>query len=191
MQFFDKKIFILLGIVVIIPILIVWVTGWRPAWWEKPQSLWGNEVTIMTDKTEYQLGEKIKITINNNSGTSIWGDFSFVADRKFRGLQRFVQGQWKDLVLSVPLAAETNQGGYTTCIFTAYEPQNQNNQLTAGSEFSYDLSLDQICEWPSDSIGIPTIEPQTIEKGAYRISFVYGVKTDIKEVIYSNEFQIK
>lgn len=191
MQSFDKKIFIFLGIVVIIPILIVWVTGWRPTWWEKPQSPWGQEVTIVTDKTEYKLGEKIKVTINNNLETLIWGDFSFVADRQFRGLQRFVQGQWKDLNLSTPLAVETNQGGYTTCIFTAYEPQNQNNKLTAGSEFSYDLSLDQVCEWPSDSFGVPETEPKNIEKGTYRISLIYSVNENEDEVIYSNEFQIK
>jgi len=131
------------------------------------------QVTITTDKTEYEQEEKIGTVLVNNLDKTIsyrdwsnaWnecGGSSFKLGKKENGEYNFFQI------------------GLTECLKLSVE-------LQAGSTMIYSLD-------PKKLEGIPS---NRLDKGTYKWEFSYVIENDNKEkiteggIIYSNEFTIK
>lgn len=156
-----------------------------------------NQVTITTDKTEYEQGEIIKITVKNNLDKSIW-DFGNCGGKRWWGVQKFENNSWEDVLFSKPDIIEEEIGGYRaykqTCDFIVCEKE-ENSELKPNTEINDEWSLTATCEWPLQPIGVPKTNPKNIEEGTYRVFITYGLAKDFNsseaEIIYSNEFTIK
>ncbi len=90
----DKRIKILIGILALGIILIggFWI-------WNNYQPIEESEeqqVTIITDKTEYEQGEEIKITIKNNLEKGIYFHTSFIMPFSTIFLEGYKDGKWLD-----------------------------------------------------------------------------------------------
>jgi hypothetical protein len=136
------------------------------------------QVTITTDKTEYEQGERVKITIRNNLDRKI----SFGYDG---GIEYLKNGEWitKGYFWSCPC-------GISSC----------RCDIRCDTEFSYIEKLEsnneKSLEWDQK---IPSCEPDMIKKeaqapfGQYRVRIpvFYGYNYYNSTQIYSNEFRIK
>ena len=157
---------ILIGILVI---GIVLIGGW---------GIWSNqiysetrEVTITTNKTEYELGETITITVRNGSDKPIWY-IKYACPPSCCNLFRWETNEWKNLGDPMP------------CIQVIPPP-------TGGPYFikPHELKLGESIKKQWDM----TIGRKSAEGGRYRFSFYYGLSKDsyTEKTIYSNEFTIK
>jgi len=127
-------------------------------------------VTIITDKTEYEQGEKIKVIIENNLNQSIWykEQLSKIFDHCFLILpskvQKLENGRWKNIELP-----------HKCC--------NKNIMCKIAPPAKLKLEAKNKRE----------LELKILSSGTYRLKFGYYLSNDIAQLnyIYSNEFTIK
>ena len=133
------------------------------------------EVSITTDKMEYEIGEEIKITIENNSNKEQkigYPDYF---------IERFKNDNWVEVrQVQCPCGALCDMVGYSFI-----KPKNK-------LEFEWD----QQESWCSSGSGDWSLSEEIsnqVQSGKYRIK---SIKVDLnnaddKQTIYSNEFTIK
>lgn len=181
-----------IGLVGLLAVGAVLVAGWL-VWSNQslPKVDQPAEIIITTDKTEYEQGETVKITIRNGLDKSIFGGFGHCGGLPFWGLQKFDNGDWRDLDFSLPYSEK----GKEVCDLILCE-REEPAELKSGLTIEDRWHLTSICKWPEKPIGVPKTEPKPIEEGAYRVRLIYGLNRrefDLLETktIYSNEFMIK
>lgn len=159
----------------------------------------GEDITITTDKTQYRQGEIVKITIRNNSDKVIFGGYC-LPELGIWEIEKFEKDIW------INLRGETIRGlwlpklenGKETCK-SHYSPEQPlcRKRWEPYSEISQEWNQ-KICLHYGDT-------PLLIEKGIYRLIFVYGYeihggwieagrwygKIKDPKIIYSNTFIIK
>ena len=135
------------------------------------------EVTITTDKTEYEQGERIKIIVKNNldediyypkyEGSSCW--------KVPFGVEYFIQNEWQNI--SVGKIDPSNPPYPIPC--PQYMALPSYHKLASGAMIDF--------SWDQQGINKGQAMP-----GKYRIKFIYVLKDKKQaETIYSNEFTIK
>jgi len=184
-----------LPVLLIVAFLVAGIFAYQ--WWQAKE-----KVIITTDKTEYEQGETIEITVRNGLDIPIWYVDFTQQDLRFWDIEKFEGDKWENLGFRLPV----KEYGKEVCYIKLYErPIGHVVELKSNSEFSREWNQ-KIClleitkEQP--------FEPIFIEKGRYRFVFEYGLETtklpepekepwkrpvdlaDVK-VIYSNEFVIK
>lgn len=149
------------------------------------------EITISTDKTEYEQGEEIKIAVNNGLDKSIlysgWGC-------RFWDIEYYKNGNWINPNDGFQLTEE-NIGNY--CLIVLYERTSPEEELLS--------QVNLTTEWNQKICPFETEDPDRlkivryIESGKYRLVFSYGFEIDSNDEfriseskkVYSNEFTIK
>lgn len=189
----------------ILVIGIILIGGW---WIWNPQIYAGaQEVTITTNKVEYEQGEVIKVTVKNELDKSIWYVDFPQRDLHFWGIERFKDNKWEDLAYTEGdnFRLPIEEDGKEVCYIFMYErPIGHAVELKPNAEFSFQWNQ-KICPYKMESKEQP-FEPVFIEKGHYRFIFRYGLNTmeltkpelwerevDLADIntIFSNEFVIK
>lgn len=152
------------------------------------------EITIVTDKTEYEQGEIIKIVVNNgldksilysNGGGRFW-DIEYFADDKWINPD-YKEGDGFQL---------TKKNIGEVCYIALYErsfPEELTSQLNLTAQWNQ-----KICPFGIEGPDKPKIV-KYIESGKYRLVFGYGFEISSNDpfkiseptVVYSNEFTIK
>ncbi len=163
-----------IGIIIIVVILVGGILAWKyfgiseetitPI--ELPEVSKG-EVLITTDKTEYEQGEIIQITVKNNLDKPIWY-IKEICPLSCCALHKLENNEWKSLGIPFPCIQFTYPGG-------SIEPY----RLNSGEELKKQLDTKAQDEFAGG--------------GKYRLSFYYGLNKDnyTEKTIYSNEFTIK
>lgn len=178
------------------------------------------KIIVTTDKTEYQQGETIKISVKNNSDKSIWYLGSLPIEFPFWHIERFDGDKWVNLAGNFRLPQKVDGKEY--CVFNYYEwPLGRAVELKPGSEIFHEWNQ-KICPYDMranrrpETVIIKKVikkkkyeaqlysygEPIFIEKGRYRFVFMYCYienvtedkyyfKTKSRIIIYSNEFTIE
>jgi hypothetical protein len=154
------------GILVVVSILLCGWWVWSPQIYAKAQ-----EVTVTTDKAEYEQGETVEITVRNSLNKSIWY-VKETCPSSCCNLFRWENNEWRNLGDPMP------------CIYVALPPKG-------GPHFSQPAELK-----PEGSISKQwdmTIGGKLAESVKYRFSFYYGLTKDsyTEKTIYSNGFAIK
>ncbi|MDD3190671.1 MAG: hypothetical protein PHI66_03195 [Candidatus Pacebacteria bacterium] len=152
------------------------------------------EVTISTDKTEYEEGEEIKIVAKNNLSKDIFYSYP---ESHFWGIEYLENGEWIDPNYDEDSSFQiVYADAGEACQIALYE-RSFPAEFKAGEELSDEWSQN-ICPFRTASL----FEARTVERipnGTYRFIFTYGTEiskedpfaiTDAEE-IYSNEFLIK
>jgi hypothetical protein len=147
-------------------------------------------VAIFTDKTEYDKGEAINITIKNGSADPI---FYFGYGDRLWGIEYLKDGEWVDHEW-FQAAREGDVGG--DCYVTFYE-RMEPVELAAGLDLSRQWDQ-KICPDSEESPDKPRTV-KYIESGKYRLAFVYGPGVDSTDpykildykTVYSDSFIIK
>ena len=134
-----------------------------------------SQVTITTDKTEYEQGETVKITVKNNLDNSIWylNGHSGCSDKnKSYTIYRLVNGTWKNVSPPVKCIQIIGAG---LPIYKELTP-------SASTEFIWDQKI-----WSAVNGTIQAPD------GEYRISVKYKESREAEELkeVYPNEFMIK
>ncbi len=158
----NSKMKILIGILVI---AIVLIGGWR-VW--SPQIYAGaQEVTITTNKTEYEQGEAINYTVKNMSDHPIWFPPYLVIEKNLNNGQ--VRG-FSTLPCLGP--GRVREAPQPIKIESAEEYNSSWNQIFCDDRVSKNV---------------------TAPLGIYRVRFLYSDERSIEypKSVYSNEFTIK
>jgi hypothetical protein len=150
------------------------------------------DVIITTDKTEYERGETIKITVRNGLNKSIWYIDGPIPPLAFWNLERFVSNTWKDIGYEYSDQLPVIEEGREVCRIFLFEVLDL-AELKPNSEISHEWNQ-KICLFDREPF-----EPKLIDKGHYRFTFTYGLgksSEDPQEIvdkrtIYSNEFLIR
>jgi len=160
----------------------------------KPEVKPAPAVTISTDKTSYNQGEVINISITNTLATSILycqgGD-------SFWGIEYFNEGEWKNPGLEKDGGFQLTENEIgdrcNIALFERIPPPELKSQSSISSQWNQ-----KICPFKVTSPGAPNIV-KYIEGNKYRLTFCYGFEVtpddpyslnDLK-TIYSNSFTIK
>ncbi|MBI4321998.1 MAG: hypothetical protein HY675_26195 [Chloroflexi bacterium] len=126
-------------------------------------------VVVTTDRREYSLVETVVIAIRNDTDRSVW----YLASPRIWSLERMGPGdRWSEVNISLPVSDSLSAG--EKCIFIAYE-RPEPSELRPGSALRAEWRLGNICEWPLEPIGVPTVAPKPPTAGSYRVSFIYGL----------------
>jgi hypothetical protein len=191
--------------VTVFRILVIGITLFRGWWsWNNQAYAEPQEVTITNNKTEYEQGETIKITIGNTLDKPIWY-LDYPRGLQVWGIEKFESNKWIDLAYTKEaFFLPIEEGGKELCYLVMLErPIGKVAELKPNSEFSFDWNQ-KICR--DRTAPEKPFEPLLIEKGLYRFSFRYGLSTkkaikpepwervvDLAEVneIRSNEFTVK
>lgn len=172
----NKKISTPLGIILIVlAALLVGILAWQC--WLVPEygvppiriSKPGKQVTITTDKTEDEQGEKVKIRLENKSDKSIW------------------YCQWSEFSCADAFFLEKKNGKFKYFNIPGLrKTPTQPVELKPNLERIYQLSLNKLKEQCKD------FSPK-FSAGVYRLGFYYSFKQgkSYDRTIYSNEFTIK
>jgi hypothetical protein len=151
------------------------------------------KVKIMTDKKEYNLGEKIKIKVRNDSEKSIWMFPISTLVHPGWYLQKSEDGTWRKINFTFP-TLEAGLGIISKHCELAPWEKLEPFELASGNEISIEWDTSkEICQWPSEFEKTLEIQPQLIEPGIYRIFVIYGMDKFFTQakVIYSESFEIK
>lgn len=129
-----------------------------------------DDVSVVTDKTEYEQGETIKITIKNDLNKSIWY-VKKLCPPSCCNLYKWENNEWKNLGDPMP------------CVQLTPPPSGK----------SYHFEADELK--PEENITKQwnmKIATSFAESGKYRFSFYYGLSKEsyTEKTIYSNEFRI-
>lgn len=156
------------------------------------------EVTILTNKTEYEQGEIIKITVNNGLDKSIL--YSDNGDR-FWGIEYFEDNKWFNFAYRKDSGFQlTEKNIGDVCDILLYE-RALPNELLLQSNLETQWNQ-KICPFGTEGFDKSKIV-KYIESGKYRLVFYYGFETvnndpfpisfQISEPkkVYSNGFTIK
>lgn len=126
-----------------------------------------NDVTITTDKTEYEQGETLNITVRNGLDKSIWY-IKVTCLPSCCSLHRWENNKWENL------------GDPTPCIQLPLPPGTtlESDELKPGESISK--------QWD-------TMYGEFAKSERYRFSFHYGLSEDTytEKTVYSPEFTIK
>lgn len=153
-----------------------------------------NQVLVSTDKTSYEQGKAVRITVKNNSPQPI---YCFRKDT-FWGLEKRENNTWKNVNQSGResiVLPTTSPDGKEDCALPLYERANP-PKLAPGSSIDQEWAQ-KICDF--DIHGQKIADPAYLEPGTYRIKFTYSLKTvekdgwaDLSEptLIYSPQFFI-
>lgn len=160
---------------------------------EKGKCVIGEEVlptgvTITTDKTEYNQGETVKITVQNGLDKSIW-DFTSCGGKPFWDLQKFDDGRWQSLDVDLPQL----EGEDWICYLKLCETQEP-VQLKLKSEITDEWHINFFCNFIDENGHLlDEAEMISVKEGTYRLVLTYGLDNEYvnKNTIYSNEFIIK
>lgn len=133
------------------------------------------EVTITTDKTEYEQGEEISYVVKNNKNSSIWFPQAFYLDTSLFDIEKKEGDEW--IVL-----------GYSRkCPPPGYREAPPLIEIKSG-EF-------QKLSWDQTFCNIITDKTEKASEGLYRIKFRYYLKPALGlenyREVHSNEFIIK
>ncbi len=161
----NKKLFYGILLVIILVVSGWWI--WDSLLTTKPVQ----QVTITTDKTEYALGETVKIIAKNKM------DKSMHMYTPLLGVERFDNNNWIPIKMVLGMCGVTGGFVYDTIEF----------QDTKEYEWYQE---EKICNDPPIVASMPI--SNQVPAGKYRIkSVVMDLKdTNKKETIYSNEFMI-
>lgn len=131
------------------------------------------KVSITTDKTEYEQGGEIKITVKNNLDKSIWY-VKKMCPSSCCNLFKLEDSEWKNLGNSIPCMVMDQLPSGTPYYFKA-------DELKPGESIT--KQWESRAKWGKYVFG----------SGKYRFSFFYGLSKDnyTEKTIYSNEFTIK
>lgn len=133
-------------------------------------------VIVSTDRREYRHGDTVVIVVRNETGHSIW----YFASPRFWDLERRdLNNQWIEVNFSFPLPDP--RSGTETCIFILYERPDP-SELKAQEVLGAAWPLAVICEWPLKPIGVPTIAPEPVTPGTYRVVFTYGLSSSYESL---------
>jgi len=126
---------------------------------------------VRTDKTEYEQGEDIRITITNNLEKSIYSHIgSFTPEFSIGVVERKTQDGWESLFAWCQ---------YPYCISDIDPPV----EIKSGQSESF--------LWTPLIYIDGTEESARAEPGEYRLSILYRVEPGGWRATYSNRFQIK
>ena len=160
-----------------------------------------DSIAIATDKTKYRMGDLIKIQVTNRLGGSAWYIGYPQRDLRFWEIERAQGDGWKRLQFRLPLLEGTNE----VCRTAFYErPIGMVTELKPHSRLDYEWNQ-KICVTKT---GTSPFEPEIIDRGRYRFSLRYSLRTVKTEdfaanpwkrpielgetkVIYSNEFGLE
>jgi len=172
----NKKILIIGGVVVLISLIggiLLWKSKFVP------------NVVVFTDKTEYEQGEKIKVTIENNLNQNIWyygteeyaALYSCLEDYHYAlKVQKLAKskGIWNDV-----------KAHYNCCFMKCYVKAPELKELKPKEKI--------FGEWNQKvSNSKAGIDVKLAEHGKYRFVFIYYLSNNnYPNYVYSNEFTIK
>ena len=142
------------------------------------------EITITTNKTEYEIFEEPRASIYNNSSKAI--NIFFQIEHLFR-IERYIDGEWKKLdthVSSVP-ASQINYDNKKSSLL-------QGLKMGIFTSAKFNFCLCSTVNLEEQATG-PRIEKEGIfEPGKYRLVAPYSSeRSDVIQYVYSNEFTIK
>lgn len=151
-------------------------------------------VIISTDKTEYDKGGIIKIVVRNQFDTSV---LYFSGGDRFWGIEYFKDNKWVNPAYEKGGGFQLTEKNVGESCYVALYERMPPVELKSGSTLSGQWNQ-KIC--PFGTTGPD--EPKTvkyIEKGQYRIVFIYGFKVSSDDpyrlsdfqTVYSNSFTIK
>ncbi|MCK4454204.1 hypothetical protein KAU51_02560 [Candidatus Parcubacteria bacterium] len=136
------------------------------------------QVLITTDKTKYEQGEVVKITLKNNLNTLVWYHKHIGCGYPFWWVEKLKNGKWEYSLISS-----------ARCMWVV--PQPEATGLSAGEEIN--------AEWDVKVYDSQLGERKFTQKGLYKVGAVYGFDKEgeknfahVKDKIsiYSNEFTI-
>ncbi len=130
------------------------------------------EVVIATDKMEYEIGEEVKITIENNSNEQKMSYPSYV-------IEMFENNIWTHIKqIRRPCVMVYEEIGFIT--------------IKSGDKLEYEWNQEETeCSEPVDQFSSKMISNQ-VSAGKYRVSSrIFGSRLLDGNIIYSNEFIIK
>jgi len=144
------------------------------------------KITLTTDKTEYEQGEKIKVTIENNLNQNIWyygteeyaALYSCLEDYRYAlKIQKLAKSKdiWNDV-----------KAHYNCCFMICYVKAPELKELNP-KEKIFGIWNQKISNSKARIVG------KLAEPGKYRFVFVYYLSnnTNYPNYVYSNEFTIK
>lgn len=158
-------------------------------------------IAITTDKTQYVLGEDVKLKVTNNLEVPIWYIGYPQTDLVFWDIEMAQINGWERLELRLPMI----EGNREVCQIILYErPVGAVTELKPHSDLFYKWNQ-KICPYKKV---IEPFEPETIERGEYRFVLRYSLETveseDVKtepwkrlielgeiKIVYSNEFVLE
>lgn len=166
-----------------------------------------SDVIIITDKTEYDKNDIIKINIENKSGTSIYTDVS--PGTRLWYIEYLINDKWivgpgyndGDEYVQISFQDELRKTGDNCSI--VYSELGPLNKIMPGEKIS-NLWDQKFCHISTkyNGSGMPPAIIGLLESGIYRLTFDYGFKSSIIEpsnysdlqniqTVYSNRFVIK
>lgn len=160
---------LIIGLISVGIVFVLYMLGITPIAKPGPPIL--GEVIIFTDKTNYEQGEVITVTIKNTLDKSIWY-IKEICPPSCCNLYKWEENQW--INLNNPMH----------CVQLVPLPSGK----------PYPIKPDELKSMGSISKQWDmTIEGKIVESGKYRFSFYYGLAKDFytEKIIYSNEFTIK
>lgn len=153
-----------------------------------------NQVVVSTDKTSYEQGNALRITVKNNLSQPIY----YFWQDTFWGLEKRENGTWKNVNQSggeAVILPTISLDGKEDCILRLYERISP-AKLTPGSKIVQEWAQ-KICDF--DIHGKKTADPAYLNPGTYRVKFTYSLKTiekdglaDLSEttIVYSSPFVV-
>ncbi len=188
------KIKILIGILII----VILASGW---WiWNKQKigiTYKTESVTITTDKTKYNQGEEIKLTIKNDLDKSIWYEDYSTINYSFLGIEKFEKGKWEPLIkfkfdeeertfpiakFDFPVKGEywiakekegmccASEGGWRNCYGVADRLPYDTKELKPNSEILYEWNQ-KIC--PREKVKIARLGARPFQPVYFEPEFIW------------------
>lgn len=164
----NAKTKILIGVLIIgliggSGLFVLYILGIIPPWRPGPPVL--GTVSISTDKTEYEQGEGITITIKNTLDKSIWY-IKETCPPSCCNLHKWENNEWKNLGDPMPCIQFTEPH--------SIEPKELKPKGNITKQWGMKIGA------------------SFVESGKYKLSFYYGLSKDnfTEKTIYSNEFTI-
>ena len=151
------------------------------------------EVTIATDKTEYEQGELIKITVRNDLDVPIL----YYDSERFWGIEYLEDEEWKNLAYERGGGFQLTKEDINDICYIGLDERMPPVEMKSYSTLSQQWNQ-RICPFGEGDLGEPRFV-EYIGTGRYRLIFYYGFeisnedphKTSNQKTIYSNEFTIK
>lgn len=135
-----------------------------------------NQVLVNTDKTSYEQGKVVRITVKNNSPQPIY----YYRQDTFWGLEKRENNTWKNVNQSgseTIILPTTGQDGKEDCVLRLYE-RTTPAKLATGSNINQEWAQ-KICGF--DINGQKISDPVYIDPGTYQVKFTYSLKTAEKD----------
>lgn len=163
------------------------------------------QVTITTDKTGYEQGEEIKLTIKNNlEDKSIWYEDYSIIDLSFWKIEKFEKGKWISKEFRLPSLYEHYTPEYKISFLVGEDKVEKGEDIccypvaTVYDAFPFDVkelkpNSEIFYKWtqknclmeilqkarliPESAIRSICFKPKFLEEGRYKFVFEYGLTT--------------